>query len=234
MFPPETKENKMIIPIKEIGNKVLLQCSCCGKPFKRYKKQFKPYSNFCYCSKKCQFKHAKFALTGNNNPNYGKKWSQKQKDHLSEIAKIRMQDPKYRYGNQPKTQEAKQRKSEKLRQKIYQRIANGEKISNHFKNTEESRKQHSEKMKIINHLPEYRLKVRKTKELKHQIIPLNEIPNYKVYKKLANWIQPMYDLITDQAQIDLYNKYGIFSSVKPNINLMGVQRDHKFSIYMGY
>jgi hypothetical protein len=77
----------------------------------------------------------------------------------------------------------------------------------------------------------YKKRIRKLREANGTCIPLTMVDDYLFYSCISNWIERMYDYITDHSQLDLLKKYGV-RNVKTNVS--GVVRDHIYSRKSGF
>lgn len=168
------------------------------------------------CSKKCMGINQK----GSNNPNFGNKWTDKQKKYLSNLNKAKSSEISARVkkdweNNTSRKLEAAEKMSNTMKKMV------GEK--NHFygkTHSEDTKKEIGKKSsaKFTNEFKENR---RKTMEGRGHWSPKELKNDYDIYFAEANWISRMFDVVPDN--LNLLNTYGVFHA-KENTN--GVVRDH--------
>ncbi len=166
---------------------------------------------------------AKLSKPGELNGNYGNRWNDEQRKHLSKIIKERMKDPNYRYAT-GKGNRGKKRSKEFMERWHVNRPKN-------FRHSEESKKKIGQKSKERMSDLEYMSKYRKTMEDRGHWVPLEYKDDYDVYAKESNWIEPMWNLIEDSNQLKILKEKRIFNN---KTNTKGVVRDHRLGRYQGF
>jgi hypothetical protein len=161
---------------------------------------------------------------GVNNPNFGKKWSNEQKEAASALKKQQFKEsPEYRYKAGASNRGVKF--SEDRIKKMHQH-----RTSESYKHypSDEVRKLIGQKSKE-KWTPEFKEKYRKTMEDLGHWIPKSQINPYRLYYKESNWIERMIDYFNSQSLENL-KLYGIFSKA----NSKGFVRDHIVPRKIGY
>jgi len=74
---------------------VTIECDHCGEDFDKKQSRMK-YSKRHFCSNECSDLHKKVAMKGENNPSYGKEWTDERKQKRSERMKEQWEDEEYR------------------------------------------------------------------------------------------------------------------------------------------
>jgi hypothetical protein len=211
-------------------------CKTCGKNFLRYVYENERQPKFRFCSKICKNeckelflwpeerkKEFSEKIKGDKNPNFGKKWSEEQRQHLSRISSERM------------TLEAREEigrfhRGKKMSEESRKKMSESHKGKKPYEMTDEIRKKignaSSEKF-----TDEFKIKMRLIGEKNGRIIPLEKKDDYKLYFKLSNWNQKMFDLIEDEQQVEDLRTNGIFNARN---NKRGLVRDHIFSRKEGF
>lgn len=206
-------------------------CKNCNTTFKKRIGGAKT-SKRHYCSKECRTSdkdsyksewtperraHYSMLNSGENNPNYGNKWSSDMKNKASIAKKIFFQenpDIAYECG--------KSNRGVKFNE---ERIAamHGHRDSASYSHPHslESRKLIGKKSKE-KWTEEYRANYRKKMEDLGHWIPLADVSPYKQYFKNANWIENMIDYF-NPVEMENFNLYGIFNAKN---NSKGFVRDH--------
>ena len=196
-------------------------CPICNKEFKTY-----PNNEKKTCSRICMGKNQ----LGENNPNFGNKWTDEQKRNLSEYAKSKSEEISNRVKKDWENNEERKRKiSETFSKKGKERI--GSKNSFYGKKHSEETKQVISKKSKEKFTKEFNEKFRKTMEENGSWIKLEEVNDYKIYFKDSDWIERMIDKISDDEQLKKLKEFGIFDS---NKNKNGLVRDHMFGRINGF
>lgn len=202
------------------GKKWKIKCVNCDKEYDVTAHYYCKLDTPNHKCKQCKLK-------GEGNPNYGNKWSDEQKDRISEIVKSRV-DENYRLncskGMKGKTvsNETKVKRKETL-------IKRYGKLSNTTGHTKESLEIISLKSKNKFN-PEYLKKVRKINEERGHWIPLNVKDDYHFYRDLSNW---KYQVITENTTgIELLKTEKLYD--KKNRNKNSLVRDHMYGRKSGF
>ena len=226
--------------IKIVGRKLYIKCYSCNNILSRHVSEFKKtIPKYLFCSRECKHKHGhlypcseerkkfyseKFA--GENNPNYNNKWSEEQREALSEKCIERYKDQDYyekfcdANRNRAWSEEGKKSLSEAVRKRMIglsrphseeSKIKIG--IKSKEKWTEEYKNKHKDTMIKLGY---YKSEEDKTES--------------EIYFNQANWIERMFDYITDPIQLEMLNSLGVFSAN----NTKGIVRDHIYGRVNGF
>ena len=187
-----------------------------------------PYHFNSFCSKHCQ---NTYNGIGERNSNYGNTWNNEQRKHLSLIVIDRMKNDYYRYvANQPHSKESIASKKQKLSKFAKTRVKEKNSFYGKHHSQDFCQKQ-SKRMKAVCNTKEYQIKRRQTCEQNGQMIPLSQKTDYEIYYDLANWKYQMFDIITDEKQLQLLKDNGVFNTQS---NTKGCVRDHIYSRFSGF
>jgi hypothetical protein len=199
--------------------KIIVNCTNCHAEIERWPSQVKNKKRY-FCNKQCDSEFN----TGENNPNFNNKWSSIKKEEQSKIIKSKV-DNEYREkaGTANRGKKFSKERINKMHghrtKESYSRIP-----------SQETRRKIGEKSKL-KFTPEYNKKIRKKYEELGIWTPLELIEDKKIYFKSSNWIDRMFDLITDPVQLKLLEEKKVFHSKK---NSKGIVRDHIFSRNTGF
>lgn len=197
-------------------------CKFCGKDFIGYDY---PNKHRIYCSKKCQNEDQKKRFIGENNPNFGNKWNDKQRQRASAYQKEVMKDPNKRYIA------GSANRGKKINDKIRKNMS-GHTPWNKGKTgifSEETLLKISKKSKEKFENKDYCDKYKKT--MIERGYWRDNISEQEVYYKLSNWQERMYDKIDDEKQLQRLKEFGVFNSIS---NTKGLVRDHIYGRRSGY
>lgn len=175
----------------EFPNRIYYICEICGKELHTFKSQISTDPKYHhYCCKEHQAIAYKILLKGRNNPNWNHRWNSEQRNHQSEtIRKNFEENPEYRYkcgvtnrGKTKDTCEHLKRASEKRKEGI----ASGRIIVS---------RQHSKESKIKIGLhskqfmndPKTKEHYRKLNEENGNWLPLEQVSDWEIYQRAANW-----------------------------------------------
>jgi len=223
-------------------SKILVYCSYCGKELMRNPCWVVSKRNFCSYQHKYLWnknksleevigeentKRMKQKLeqqTGAKNPNYGNKWSEKQKKIQSELVKNKMKSKeiKYKVGSA--------NRGKKFSKERCNNISKGHKGLKYTPKSEEGRRNVGIASAKRFTIPEFRKKFRKSMERCGRWVPLDKKSDYDIYFKESDWIERMFDRCSEDELLLLKEK-GIFH-VKNNTR--GVVRDHMYSRKSGF
>lgn len=213
-----------------------VNCEHCGKLFT---KRINPNTKRHYCSWDCKTsdknsyrsewteeRRAEYSLKfrGENNPNFGKRWSEEQKESASILKKQQYnenQEYRYKVG-------ASNRGVKFSEDRIKRMHENRTSESYRHYPSDEVRKVISQKSKE-KWTDDYREKHRKTMEDLGHWIPKSQINPYRLYYKESNWTERMVDYFDNQSLENL-KLHGIFSKT----NSKGFVRDHIVPRKIGY
>ena len=191
-------------------------CIVCGKLIDKPRKT---------CSYKCKGLHQKEHFVGENNPNYGKKWSEDKRELQSEIVKSKVND-EYRF-KAGSANRGKKFSEERIERMHGHRLP--ESYGTYGKgHTNETKKIIGKKSKN-KFTPEYKKNFRNKMEASGNWVPLNEKPDYEIYFDECNWIDKMFDVVDNG--LEMVEEHGVFNSKK---NTKGVVRDHVVGRKCGY
>lgn len=207
-------------------NKLELICPHCGIVFYRYKSTLKPNQLLVYCCKDHYIKHSQKMgkFLGENNNNYGNRWSEEQRQKSSDMMKLKVNDDfRWKMGAA--------RRGKKF-------ILSDSHKANIRKNNQTRNYQHSAKSKLLigkksseKFTPEYKQKQRNKLELNGRWIPLKEKTDYQIYCKQSQWVGKMWDKISDLEQVKKLQQLGVFDA---RMNPKGVIRDHCLGRRIGF
>jgi hypothetical protein len=204
---------------------ILVNCSNCGAEI--YKSPcFLKRSKNLFCNNNCRVEYMKGKGTGEENPNFGKKWDSDRRKKQSDIIKSKVDD-EYRLncargmkGREVKT-ETKIKRKETMMER-YGRLSNILKLSDEAK--KKIGKKSSEKF-----TDEFKAKQYKTMVERGIWVPRENKDPYHFYRSISNWNCNVLDF--DVIGTDLFYEFGYFH---PNTNTKGVVRDHRFSRISGF
>jgi len=158
---------------------------------------------------------------GTNNPNYGNKWSDEDKQSQSDLIKSKVDD-KYRKkaGSGNKGVKFSADRIKKM---------HGDRDSSSYSHphTEQAKKRIGAGSKA-KFTEDYKKQVRKTLVNNGKAVPDSDKEDFAIYKMHAEWIHRMWNLVEDTA---LLESKGIFNSFT---NVDGCVRDHKVSRFTGF
>lgn len=213
-----------------------VNCENCGKLFT---KRINPNTKRHYCSWECRTldknsyisewteeRRAEYSkkFKGENNPNFGKRWTQEQKEAASTLKKQQFKEnPEYRYKIGASNRGVKFSKDRIKRMHQHRTFES----YRHYP-SEEVRKVIGQKSKE-KWTPEFKEKHRKTMEDLGHWVPKSQITPYRLYYKESNWIERMVDYFNNQSLENL-KLYGIFSKT----NSKGFVRDHVVPRKIGF
>ena len=179
-----------------------------------------------FCCKKCYYQYLPLMISGENNPNFGNRWTDKQKEHLSKVVKTYMEEngEEWRKENCGKSNRGKKRSQEFL-DKWHSARKDPNYICPDF--SEEHKKAIGKSSSERMNDPDFLKKQRKTREEKGQWVSLEDRKDFQIYFELANWVERMWDIVDSNELLEL----GIFSSFS---NTKGVVRDHIYGRMSGF
>ena len=203
---------------KNEASRMTVVCVTCELSFWCYRNRPRKF-----CSRKCVVVYQK----GPNNPNSGNVWNQEQRKHQSDIMFRRFaKNPELRW-KFGATNRGKKFSPERIAKTHHP----GRTPESYHRPSPsaERRKQISEQSAAKFKDPEYIKRVRKTNESNGNWISDLDKIDVDVYRKLAGWIERMWDRVEDPE--GKLKKFGI-KHYKNNPS--GVVRDHNFSILDGF
>jgi hypothetical protein len=162
--------------------------------------------------------------SGVNNPNFGKKWTDEQRQAASILKKEQFKnDPDYAYRC------GKTNRGVKFSQERIQAMhGNRDRASYVHPHPDATKKIIGEKSKA-KFTPELRKKHRRVMEALGLWLKLEDKDPYDIYYEEANWIGSMIEFFDDESK-HLLTEHGLFSHKNPK----GWVRDHIVSRMMGY
>jgi hypothetical protein len=161
---------------------------------------------------------------GEENSNYGHKWSDEKKEKQSQIMKQRMNDIECRKKCGDSNRGVKFSKDRILRM-------HGHRTSSSYSHyPTKERLQEMVEISKRNWTPEYRKKMRKTCEDKGLYIPLEQKEDYALYCQLSHWKENMIKYMDSNKLIE-FKQIGFFN---PQKNSFGFVRDHKYGRWSGF
>lgn len=192
------------------------KCEQCEKPLVRYAKT--PNKRF-FCSRSCCAEGSR----GEKNANFGNHWTSEQRALQSEkISETMTLERRVKIGlvhrGKVESEETRRRKSESHKGK------------KPYEMTDEIR-QNIGRGSSAKFTDAYKKKDRKRREELGLVIPLVQKDDYLLYRDFANWLERMFDYVTDESQIKLLQERGVFNN---KTNIEGVVRDHMFSRRSGF
>lgn len=182
-----------------------------------------------YCSKECRSKGRSINCSGENNPNYGNRWSDEKRLNFSEYQKSISSEISERTRLSWVGADERRENTSKLMSELGK-----ERIGE--KNTFYGKKHSNETLCTIakkssaKFTEDFKIKFRETMEELGRWRKREDIDDYEIYYIEANWIEKMFDKIEDVNQLKLLNEYGVYS----NINKQGVVRDHIYGRTSGF
>ena len=187
--------------------KLIKICPVCSTEYKTYAKT---------CGRKC----SGIYHSGNNNSNYGKKWTEEQKQKQSEIVKSKVDDV-YRQKAGSANRGVKFSK-----ERIQSMHGHRESSSYSRPHTDDVKKNIGEKSRE-KFTEEYKQKHRQKCIDLGYCISDDDKNDYEIYIEHSDWIKPMWDI----ANKTLLETIGIFNS---KTNRTGLVRDHMLSRKFGF
>ena len=201
-------------------SKILIHCYICNKPYLRYKSLVNTKTPVC--SKICKSVLWRTKFLGENNGNFGNKWSKEQKQKQSALVKSKVTDEyRYKSGNA-------NRGKKFTAERVARMHSHRTKESYSHPKSEEQKRQIGIKSKQ-KFTQEYKQRHRKIQEEKGHWIPLSQKNDFIFYRECANWIKRMFDIVDDK--FDKLKEHGVYSSYT---NIKGVVRDHIYSRKSGF
>lgn len=199
--------------------KIVVKCNNCGNNIERWPSQIKNRNKF-FCDKICDSQFN----TGQNNSNYGNKWTEKQKCFQSQLIKTKVTD-EYRQ------RAGSANRGKKFSKDRIHRMHGHRTKESYSKTLSEETKQKIGKKSKEKFTLEYNKKIRKQFEELGYWVPLEDLDDKTIYYRLADWIYKMLDLVEDAEQLKLLSEKRIFHNKK---NPKGVVRDHAYSRHSGF
>lgn len=194
-------------------------CIVCGKMIKNLKRDRKT------CSNRCKGIMQKETNLGENNPNFGNKWSNDKKLAQSELIKSKVNDEyRFRAGSANRGKKFSKERIEKM---------HGHRTPESYGvfgigHTEETKKVIGKYSKE-KWTDDFKKKFRETMENNGNWIPIEEKSDLEVYYKECEWLYRMFDIV--ENGLNLVEQFGVFHNTK---NKNGVVRDHKYGRKSGF
>lgn len=193
-------------------------CVICHTPMYNPSRKRKLCSN-----NECKVTHLKNIMRGENNPNFGKKWSEDKKKIQSGIIKSTV-------NNEYRLKAGRANKGKNFSKDRIQKMHGHRTFESYSKPHNEETKKLIGKKSSAKFTEEYNLSFRKIMEENGVWIPINKKNDYEIYFLESNWLEPLYDIFYLQKH-PLLIEHGIFNAYK---NTRGVVRDHCFSRRSGF
>jgi hypothetical protein len=203
---------------------ILVNCGNCGAEI--YKSAcFVKKSKNLFCGNECRVKYMKGKGTGEDNPNFGKKWGDERKKTQSEIIKSKVDD-EYRL-NCAKGMKGKNVTEETKKKRVETRFEKYGKFGPDVILSDEAKRKIGEKSKA-KFTDDFKNKMQQTMvERGHWVDVKNKDP-YLFYRGISNWNYNvlLYDIIGSNfiKESGFYNKN----------NKKGLVRDHRYSRRSGF
>ena len=196
-------------------------CDTCGNiGEKKFKSGIKIRN---YCSKECG--NSAKSRPGELNSRFGYKWTDEERKIQSNLIKSKVDD-KYRL-RCSKSNKGVKFSEERIRAMHSNRTSDSYRhyVSDDIKAV--IGKKSSEKFEK----PGFKEKFRKSMEESGAWIPLADLDEFVMYKRLCYWVKPMWNIINDLEQISLLNELKVFHPTK---NSKGCVRDHLITKVDGF
>lgn len=215
--------------------KIEVKCYECEKSFMKEKSQIR---NTIFCSIECKNNYfrnkpnekisnsLKGKFVGDKNPNYGNRWSDEQKKHLSDIKKSQV-DEKYR-DNCSKGMKGKIYSDDAKKKSSKTMMIRYGKLSITTGHTDETKILIGKKSKD-KFTPEYKLKQYNNMVKRGLWLDKEDKNPYKFYRDLSNWDKNSIEF--SDSEWEKINKIGFFHYKN---NRKGLVRDHKYSRMSGF
>lgn len=208
-----------------MSKKITVICAHCSKEKVIFPSLCKGKMSFC--NNICKAEFQKNNLSGNNNPNYGNKWSEEQRINASKTHTERFKDPNNRFmaGSANRGKKFDQARIEKMH-------ANRTRESYNIKPRSEHTKKLIGKKSSEKWTAEYRHRNRQSRERLGQWVKLEDKKDRDIYFNASNWTKSkkperdIFKLITNPACISYLEQLGKFNPHANNTT--GVVRDHIF------
>lgn len=200
---------------------MLVYCKVCDKPMEVKPSRVKR-SKVLTCSIKCRSEYMKEAMTGVNNPNYGKKWSDSKRVKQSKLISSKVTE-EYRV----KCSRGRSGKNFTFSDEHKQNMSISAKNKPAMSNETKLKISQASKAKFT---LEFNERHRKTMEERGHWVPKELISDYRLYYRYAEW-----DDITQYSDSIGYDEYlavGLYSGKTGNLD--GLVRDHIYSRHDGY
>lgn len=191
-------------------------CPICGNEYSTYREHQKT------CSKECMGKYQ----TGSNNPNYGTKWSDEQKQHLSNYQKSISSTISKRVSQDWENNSTRRERAAEVMKNTV-RDFYGDKNGFYGKTHSSTTKEIIGQKSSEKFTDEFKLQQRIIMETNKHWRPIDELSAYEIYFKEADWVARMWDLV----DTTLLDNYGVFNS---KTNTKGCVRDHMFGRSKGF
>lgn len=191
--------------------KICFKCDYCGNPQTEFTSKFSRRKRYNCSNKEC-IKMAK-AHVGELNYMYGKTHTDEVKEILRKKAKENFSGKSYEelYGEE---------KSQNLK------LTRSKTFSNYYANNPD----HINAFKGKKHSIQSLAKIKNAMVEGSHWRSNDQINDWEIYNKQANWKAPMWDLV-EATCFNKFKQFGVFSSRK---NPGGIVRDHKYSRWSGF
>ncbi len=205
--------------------KVTVDCNICGLTFSRCVSN-KPGTLIPkFCSNSCKGEWLSVNQKGDNNPNFGNKWTDDQKKEQSKRVKNTI------------TEETRMKSGSANRGKKF----SAERISAMHSHRDSSSYSHPHSEETKAHLavtskirfndPDFVQRLRNTNEQNGNWIPISEKSDWDVYKKESHFHGTLNWFVNTNDEQELLSNFGLFNAFS---NPTGLVRDHLFSRKHGF
>ena len=194
------------------------QCPICNTEYRTYRETQRT------CSNKCKHVYQ----VGENNPNYGNKWSEEQRknlsDHQKSVGDIISKRVKADWVNNDSRRESAAKIMSVTMRELYK--TNPELWN--CTHSEETKKLIGLKSKEKFNNKEFTDAYRKTMEDRGYWLTIDKKDKYIYYRESADWVSKMWDIVPTEYDI---TTIGVFNVVT---NPIGLVRDHKLGRRLGF
>ena len=159
-------------------------------------------------------------------PNYGTKWSDEQKQHLSNYQKSISDTISKRVSQDWENNSTRRERAAEVMKKTVRGFC-GDKNSFYGKTHSAATKEIIGRKSSEKFTDEFKLQQRIVMETNKHWRPIDELSAYELYFKEADWVARMWDLV----DTTLLANYGVFNS---KTNTKGCVRDHMFGRSKGF
>jgi hypothetical protein len=204
---------------------IFVKCSNCGSEIEKSPCFIKRSKNL-FCGNECRIKFMKGKGRGEDNPNFGKKWTDERKEKQSEIIKSKI-DEEYRKNcsNGMKGKSVAEETKIKRKETRFRKYG---KYNPGFIMTEDIKKLIGEKSKE-KFTPEFKKKQYDKMVEMGYWFKKEDLDPYYFYRELSNWKCNILDY--NRNDIEKVNKIGFYNG---KTNKKGLVRDHRFSRKSGF
>lgn len=189
----------------------LTPCTECGSLFDNPRRDKK------FCSLKCKGNYQRYALLGENNPNFNKRWSNEKRKKLSEKTLKKGDEISKRVKKDWENNNDRRAKASELAKNT---IGKYTREKGSFSHTEDSKIAIGIKSKE-KYTEEYKIKFRRIMEENGHWVPISMKTDKEIYYSESSWVVKMFDIVDEGNE--LLKEHGVFNAVN---NTKGVVRNH--------